>query len=91
MSEFVRVRDAKTGHEYTTREHLVVDGLKVIDKPTHGRDHLPLPALYRVPLGTKPAPNAGGAKRAPKPVTPEPAANASDPTDGQTAESEQEN
>lgn len=94
MSDYVRVRDQKTGHEYTTRARLVVEGLEVIEKNPLGRDGLPKPPLYRVPLGAQPARSAqdGKPKRPRKPVTPEPTAiGGPDNQDGRTAESEQEN
>lgn len=57
MSEYVRVRDLTTGHEYTTRERNVVEGLEVLDKPALGADGLPRPPKYRVPLGEPHAPS----------------------------------
>lgn len=94
MSEYVRVRDPQTGHEYTVRQHLVADGLEVIDKDALGRDHLPLPPLYRVPLGDSPAPSAETQRRrrTPKPVTDDPDATGEpDNPDGPVAGSEKEN
>lgn len=57
MPKFVRVRDEKTGHEYTTAR--VLKGHKVLeDKPAVDADGRPLPAKPRVAKSgaVKPAP-----------------------------------
>lgn len=51
MSDYVRVRDAAAGYEYTLLAHLVQEGHEVLDKPALGRDGFPRPPKYRVPLG----------------------------------------
>lgn len=81
MSDYVRVRDVSTGHEYTVAAKRFDPGAHVkLDKPATGPDRLPLGVKYRINRR---------ASVAPKPV---PAvADAPDNTDGQKAESEKEN
>lgn len=53
MTEWFRVKDPETGHEYTTA--VPQEGQEILDKPAVGRDDRPLPATINV----NPAPSRG--------------------------------
>lgn len=57
MTEYVRVRNDITRHEFTIPARQVVDGLTVLDKPALGRDRLPRPPKYYRGKGDGPAPS----------------------------------
>ena len=46
MSEFVRVKDKATGHEYSARRP-DLDKVEVLDKPAVDRNGRPLPPKYK--------------------------------------------
>lgn len=72
MTEYVRVKSDATGHEFTVRANRVKPGLTALEKSALGRDRLPAPPKYRVPLGDGPAPSSVFGTRPPAPA-PEPA------------------
>ena len=53
MTDFVRVRDSLTGHEYSTPPHLVRDGLTIVDKPAVSPNGTPLPPKFRRTLAVQ--------------------------------------
>lgn len=70
MAEFVRVRNSKTGREYTTA--LVTDDEKVIDEPAIGRNGQPLPGKpieKKTSAASKPAAKTTASKSAAAPST----------------------
>ena len=103
MTDYVRVRDRVTGHEYTIpARQLDAEAHERLDKDPLGRDGLPRAPKYRVTLGNAPAPSAAysrpGITRTAPPRTPDPVApdlatllGGPDTDDGQSAESDKEN
>ena len=65
MSEYVRVRDKQTKHEYTVRaDRVIPEGHTVLDKPALDRHGDPAPVKFNKPLpkisGAAPAPGKNG-------------------------------
>lgn len=87
MTDYLRVKDPGTGHEFTVPAHYIDAGLTdeadVIDKAALGPDGLPAPAKPSLPLGT-PLPGSATDRRRSRNSAPTPLDKSND--DGQSAE-----
>lgn len=91
MTDYIRVRDKSTGHEYTIPATRLVDGLTVIDKPALDRSGDPAPVKYRTRLG-EPIPGGKTArKRAAQKKTTAAKRSTADENDGRSVAPEKEN
>lgn len=98
MSDYLRVRDKDTGHEYTIRaEHLNAEAHEVLDKPALDNHGEPAAMKPRQPLGKRARGRRTAKKAAPKKAAssgtknPAPATASEQEDNGRQADSEQEN
>lgn len=65
MSDYIRVRDKDTGHEYTIREHRMQGEAHTrLDKPALGAGGEPLPPKYKTTVNKAAEEKSGAAKKA---------------------------
>lgn len=65
MSDYIRVRDNDTGHEYTiSADRLKRDAQAPLDKPAVGPGGEPLPPKFRTTVAKAAGVKAGTAKKA---------------------------